>query len=58
MDWIKWMIIVDMLMDNERLMEYGICGINEWNGWIYIDNERLMEYGLDKVDDYSGYKDG
>jgi hypothetical protein len=38
-------------------MEYGICGINEWSGWIYIGNERLYEYGLDKVDDYSGYKD-
>jgi hypothetical protein len=52
------MIIVDMLMDNERLMEYGICGVNEWNGWIFIGNERLYEYGLDKVDDYCGLFDG
>jgi hypothetical protein len=52
------MIIVGYLMDNERLMEYGICGVNEKNGWIFIGNKRLMEYDMDKAGDYCGLFDG
>jgi hypothetical protein len=37
--YIKWMIIVDIKMDNERLLEYGICGINECVVQVSIDNK-------------------